>query len=432
MNRKKYMEKRNALVNEAQTLIDEGKVDEANAKMEEVKALDESFQAQAEAEAALQALSTVPAGLNMQNLTDKGAASALLDNATNAGMAQLMGATGMDGDVVDYASDIYLTAWANTMQRKPLSAEESNAFKMVNEAFTHTTENTGIVIPKTVAKGIWTEIGEVYPYWNDISKTYVNGTLSMITGDTSTDAGWYDEATATEDGKETFGELTLSGCELARSITVSWKLQEMAMEEFLPYIQRRLAERMGAALGYGATHGKGKPGTGESFKPEPMGVVTALEKQKDTPQIVTYKQGSLTYDDIVKARALIKGGYAAGLAIYAKADTIWTQMATIKDNNGRPILISDVVNGQGVIRVLGIPVKEDDSMSEGEILFSNPSRGYSANVNKEISVTTENHAKLRNTDYCAYAIVDGGVISYKAHALLKADGTVNTTNAGES
>ena len=165
----------------------------------------------------------------------------------------------------------------------------------------------------------------------------------------------------------------------------------------------------------------------DTFKPEPMGVVTALEKQKDTPQIVTYTKDKLSYDDIVSTRAKIKGGYSAGLNIYANATTIWTQLATMKDNNGRPMLISDVVNGQGVIRVLGNQVKEDDSMLDGEILFSNPSRGYAANVNKELSVTTENHGKLRNTDYCGYAIVDGNVVTYKAHALLKASGGAEKT-----
>ena len=32
---------------------------------------------------------------------------------------------------------------------------------------------------------------------------------------------------------------------------------------------------------------------------------------------------------------------------------------------------------------------------------------------------TEDHVKDRATDYCGYAIVDGGVTSTKAHALLK-------------
>lgn len=61
----------------------------------------------------------------------------------------------------------------------------------------------------------------MYPYFDDVSKTYVTGTLSMIQEDTSSDAGWYEEADNTEDGKETFKEFQLNGCELARTITVS-------------------------------------------------------------------------------------------------------------------------------------------------------------------------------------------------------------------
>lgn len=422
MSRKKYMEKRQALLDEAQALLDEGKTTEANAKMEEIKALDESFQAQAEAAAELKALSEEPKGLQVQSLTDS---TAPLVPTSSTDVVQMTGSLGNGEE--GYASKLYQTAWAKTMQRKPLTTDEAAEYALVNETFTHTTENTGIVIPKHVAAGIWQEIGELYPYWNDISKTYVKGTLSMITGETSTEAGWYDEATSIEDAKETFGEIILNGCELARAITVSWKLQEMAMEEFIPYIQRRMAEKMGAALGYGVTHGKGQPGNEDNFKPEPLGIVTALEAQDGTPQIVTYKDGQLTYDDIVQIRAKIKGGYAAGLNIYANANTIWTQLTTIKDGMGRPILISDVINGAGVIRVLGNVVKEDDSMLDGEILFSNPSKGYIANVNKEMSMTTESHAKERTTDYCSYAIIDGTVMTYKAHALLKKEITTPTT-----
>lgn len=78
-----------------------------------------------------------------------------------------------------------------------------------------------------------------------MTKTYVNGLLTMIQEDTSSEAGWYEEGTKTEDGKETFKEYTLGGCELSRAITVSWKLREMAIEDFIPYVQRKMAKKMG-------------------------------------------------------------------------------------------------------------------------------------------------------------------------------------------
>ena len=64
-------------------------------------------------------------------------------------------------------------------------------------------------------------------------------------------------------------------------------------------------------------------------------------------------------------------------------------------------------------------VKEDDSMKDGEILASNAKDGYHLNINKEMTMIPEEHVKERKTDYCGYAIMDGNVLTTKAHALLK-------------
>ena len=88
------------------------------------------------------------------------------------------------------------------------------------------------------------------------------------------------------------------------------------------------------------------------------------------------------------------------------------------DANNRPLFVSDVTAG-GQFRILGMTVKEDDSMKDGEILFSNAYSGYHMNINKEISMMTEEHVKERLTDYVGYGIMDGNIITSKAHALLK-------------
>lgn len=398
MNKQQYLAMRNQLMNEAQALIDAGKAAEAEEKMKEVTALDERWDAIAQAQANFRALNTEPVA----------AAPAIPEDATGKDNAA-------DGAMKALESEEYKVAWAKTLMGKQLTQDESETYTMVNEAFTHTTENTSIVIPKTVTKGIWEMAAEMYPYFADVTKTYVNGTLSMIQEDTSSDAAWYEESSKTEDGKETFKEFQLSGCELARAITVSWKLKEMSIEDFIPYIQRRMARKMGAAAGYGATHGKGK---GSSGKPEPIGTVTALLSAEGTPQVVRYKKGtSPTYQNILDARAKVKSGYSVNLKIYANSTTIWTKLASIVDANKRPIFLVDPT-GNGQIRILGMAVKEDDSMNDGEILISNPSDGYHMNINKEMTMMTEDHVKERKTDYCGYAIMDGNIITDKAHVLL--------------
>nr|DAL23007.1 MAG TPA_asm: major capsid protein [Caudoviricetes sp.] len=425
MNRKEYETKRAALEKEAEALINEGKIEEANAKMDEIKKLDEKQQEAEEKEAEKQAkmqeamanltaLKAVQVGVNIQNLS--GVNPEGLQNATATLQLGLNGKTNSEKEEM-YASEGYKTAWAKLMMGKTITGEEAEMVKMVND-FTHTTENTGIVIPKTVAAGIWQLIEDTYPLWDDIQKTYVKGNYSALVENDSTDAKWYDEATETEDGKDTLKEVSLTGCELSRSVTVSWKLREMAIEDFIPYIQRQLARKMGAGMGYGVSHGKGKPSATE-FKPEPMGIITALEKESETPQIIKYKAGALKYADFADARARLTVG-AKEAKVYANNATIWSEIATILDTNKRPIMVPDPVNGS-VNRILGMEVKQDDSMKDGEILISSPFIGYIANVNKDMSVMTEEHVKLRKVDYCGYAIVDGAPTTTKAHVLLKHD-----------
>ena len=225
MNRKEYEEKRAALTKEAENLINDGKVDEANAKMDEIKKLDEKQQEyedkeaekqarMKEAMANLTALSAAQVGVNIQNLA--GLNPEGLQTAT-ASLQIGLGDMKNDEKEKMYASEDYKNAWAKVMMGKTITGEEAQIVQMVNE-YTHTTENTGIVIPKSVAAGIWQFIEDMYPLWNDIQKTYVKGNYSALLEDSSTEAKWYDEPTATEDGKETLKELQLTGCELSRAV----------------------------------------------------------------------------------------------------------------------------------------------------------------------------------------------------------------------
>jgi HK97 family phage major capsid protein len=43
--------------------------------------------------------------------------------------------------------------------------------------------------------------------------------------------------------------------------------------------------------------------------------------------------------------ALVKSGYLRNAEIYATNNTIWTQLANIVDNTGKPMFIPDVTNG---------------------------------------------------------------------------------------
>ena len=414
MNKEKYLEQRNALLKEIENLIEEGKIEDADAKMKEVEALDEKWENTKKATANLTALK------GSTKVTD-------IENKS----VTVEGGTVVDGILENKVDDkkAYEMAWAKTMQGKSLEKGEQEIFDRVNAEFnntyTHDTGNTATLIPETVVAGIWSRATEMYPLLADVKKFNVKGTLviNKHTAIAAGDAAWYDESTPTADEKNTFGQLTLTGCELAKAITVTWKLRSMATEEFIPYIINELGERVGVALGTAITQGRGKPGEGQTFEPEPLGIETALLAEDSTPQVVTYNPNAstpdpLAYEDFTAAIGKIHSSYLAGTAIYANNATIWNRLANLTDSTGRPLFIPDLTSG-GVGRMWGFAVKADAGVSNDTVIIGNPNKGYVLNTNEPMSVATEEHVKARTVDYAAYTIVDGGLLDNKAFALIK-------------
>lgn len=416
MNYNEYLEQRNALMAEVEAFIAEGKIEDSNAKMEEVKELDNKWEEIKLANANLNALKDNNKVLDLENKTVKVEGAKIVDNI-------------IENKVVD-ENKVYENAWAKFMQGNRLEGEELEIFNKVNKefnnAYTHTTTGTPTLIPETVVKGIWARAEEMYPFLADVKKYNVQGTLTINkhTAIAEGDAAWYDEATATADEKNTFGQLTLTGCELAKAITVTWKMRAMAVEEFIPYIKNELGKRVGVALGTAVIKGKGKPGESDTFKPEPLGVETALLAESNTPQVVTYDYDNattpvpLTYKKITEAISKVHSSYLNGCAFYANNSTIWTQLANITDENGRPIFIPDTTAG-GVGRMLGFVVKADAGVTTNNIVFGNPGEAYILNNNEPMSLASEEHVKARTVDYAAYAIVDGAPLDTKAFALIQ-------------
>lgn len=409
MNKEKYLQLRNEMMKEAENLISEGKSDDANAKMKEIEDLDNKWEETKKANANLAALKDNDKVADIQGKSEDVQGGQVVDEIKEAKAQK-------------NEQEQYKVAWAKNMMGQRLDNKEQEIFDKVNSefnnAYTHDTGNTGILIPETVASGIWKRAEENYPLFADAKKYNVSGKLTIKKHEAivAGDAAWYDEATPTADEQNQFGELTLDGHELSKAVTVSWKIKSMAMDEFIPFIIDELGDRVGVALGTAAASGSG---TGQ-----PEGVETALLAETGTPQVITYDPDNattpvpLTYDMVAQAAGLVHSSYLNGAAFYANNATIWNRLATLKDNDGRPLFIPDVTSG-GVGRIFGIVVKPDAGVTDGNIIIGNPGRGQVFNTNEPFSVVTEDHAKARTTDYVAYAIVDGGILDTKAFALIQ-------------
>ena len=397
MNKEKYLETRAAMLEEAQNLINSGKIEEAAAKRAEIEKLDAEFEEASKEQANLDALNKENEEVSdMKNMS-----------VSEGGLTEV--AKLENKNTVNYEE-----VFAKVALQRDLSDEEVNVFNQMNpeNVYTHNTSNTEIVIPETVIGGIIDEMKELHPILADVVATRIKGTVKYVkrTGIPAGDADYYDEATPTADEENKFGELTLNGKELSKAVTVTWKLQAMAVSDFIPFITRELGERMGAAKAKAFVKGKGDA-------KYPQGVVTAIEAEASTPQKVSYKAEGLTYKDLTAAMSKIKSGYTSGAKVYANNTTVWGTLANVMDEKGHPLFIPDVSAG-GVGRIFGIIVKEEDAMGDGEILIGNMAAGYKENISEDMKLVTENHAKARNTDFVGYEVHDGGVIDEKEFAYM--------------
>lgn len=405
----KFKAQRDALMKEVNDLIENGDIDGANAKMDEVKALDEKIETAVTAKKNMDALSAAAPAMDISDKGVMGVQTAPEGSVSLEGNAK--------GGFEDKEKE-YENAWAKWAMGTA-NAEDNAVIKAYNAALT--TKTTGVVIPTTLAKGILDDIEKAFPYYADTAKTFVTGAVTYLKDTGSSDAAWYDEATPTADGTQSIGTITLYGCELARSITVSWKLKAMSVSEFLPYIRAKLSSKMGQALGYGVFNGRGiSPES--TWKPEPIGVITELLKGGNASQVIELTNP--TADQLIagfaRVNAAIEPYYEDGAAYYVNSKTLWNRIAPVCDSTGRPIFtVNSDVQSSIVGYIYGKPVKRDSGVPDDRIVLSNAKDGYIVNVNQQITLSQQDDGKARTTDYNAYGIFDGCPVSAKAHALLK-------------
>lgn len=403
MNREQYLQQRTELMNRAQAHIDAGELEEAEGIMNEVKELDKEFERASAAVANMRALqNNIPVPTGIQNIMT--GAGKIVDQTEDK-----------DYEELNVDSSTYREAFFNRLMGNEVTNEQERAFATVNSNIQNamTGTSTSVVIPTTTSSKIWRKVGELYPFYQDCFKMSVKGNFELIKEKASSDAKWYDEETATEDGKEDLEKYQLAGCELSRAIDVSWKLKKMSMDDFENYIVEKMAKKMGAALGYASVQGKGKP-TAAEHKPEPLGVATALQMAGNEKRIVEYTTAP-TYANLTTLFSKVKSAYKK--TVYATNDFIWSVLANIKDKNDRPYFIPDTTAG-GVGRLFGAVVKEDDSVPADMLLLGDAS-AYTMNFNEDITLDTEENKKKRTTSYLGYAIADGAPEDLDAFALLK-------------
>ena len=302
------------------------------------------------------------------------------------------------------ASAEYRSAWAKKLMcREDYTEEEKRALDVA--LTTTATEyvapsgsadgvnNGGLFIPETVSMEILKEVELESPFLRDIVATHIKGLISMpykVSGS---------GAEAGEEGKENklesdeWAELTFAQMELTKTIRVTWKLEAMAVEEFISYIVGEIAREMREALA-------DKPFYGTGVK-EIAGIALSGNHVS-----VEYKDTDTALEAIKKGIAKLPKRKRAGAKIYI-AEDMALDIAFLKDDNGS--YLNNPVNGVGLDNIAKYKVEVDPFLKDGEYVIGN-ARNYKMNYNEGISVTKDIIGRARVNDYTGYAVVGGAPV----------------------
>lgn len=332
--KEEYLNYRKTMLDEAEQMINEGKIEEGNAKLEDVKELDEDFEAFAQTKANLAALSGAQPQVNLENLMGnssvQGAVIAVTDN-NNPGQDM-------------YDSLEYRNAFMNNVIHGTPIPER---FKNSNEN-TKTTD-VATVIPTTTMNKIIEKLETVGRIYAKVTKTAFKGGLAIPTSTVKPVASWVAEGKGSDRQKKTTGKITFNYYKLRCAISMSIETQTMALSAFEAKFVENVTTAMIKAIEQGIFTGTGSTGG------QMTGFLT--ETVTDDKKVMITKAGKITYKDLCAAEAALPEEYENGAEWYMRKATFFNQIAAMTDSNGQPVARVNVgINGKPVYNILGRPV----------------------------------------------------------------------------
>lgn len=154
------------------------------------------------------------------------------------------------------------------------------------------------------------------------------------------------------------------------------KLINDAGMDIVNYSQNLLFRRLGYALDRAMLTGTGADNI--------EGLVNATTTYTSTCKVAG-ASSALAIDDLMKMAANMETVYQSGAKwVVCRAD--FEKIFALKDGNGRPYMIRDVVNDVVTYRLLGLEVLINDAATK--IYLVNFAHAYSGMIKKDVSLTT--------------------------------------------
>ena len=284
--------------------------------------------------------------------------------------------------------------YRNAFLKRLLGEELSEVEK---RAYTHTTENTGEVMPTELQDKIYSTMEESHPILKDVQVLRTGAVISIVkhTSIVAGDAAQVAEGVANADEENTFVNVTLSGKDFSKHVDFSYRLGKMAIPAFEQYLVKEISDRIGSAM------------ADDVIAQIKLDLATANKLDATTP-------GTLAIGDVLRGLGSLKK--TGRVYVYANNTTLYGNIATMTDADTK---LSFIPNYQEAIaaQVLGKGIKEEDALADGEILILDPSQ-FVYNVVQDIMIERDKDIKKHVHTLAGFAIAEGTLTNDKAGSLI--------------
>lgn len=315
-------------------------------------------------------------------------------------------------DVIDTPE--YRSAFLKNMLGHKLSENETAAkdagriyAEKRDDAFTTSTTGAA-VIPTATLNEIISKARAQGGLLSQCRAFSVPSKIAVPVGTPSNRAAWHVEGSNVESEAMIPTNVIFDGYELIKIFSLSAKAKRMSISAFESYLVDELKACILEAIDYALINGTGVG--------QPEGLLNAITWDNTNSVNATSKY---SYEDIVKAVALLKRGYATGAKWVMNNATLYTQFYGLTDTNKRPVFIADP-KIEGIGKILGFDVVVDDNMPDDTAILGDFSRYLGWNLPEGILIETSRESSFKKglIDIRALAIADTKVIVDEAFVKL--------------
>ena len=325
--KEKYIAKREELMTEAQNFINEGKIQEFEAKKIEVEQLDADYEIACQKQAEFDALNQNNKVTKIENTSVK-VDGAIMERMNGMNMVEEVEFTNSVG---------YRKSFMNYVRNGQINREFINADNNT------LTSDVSVVIPQVVLDQIVCRIQDSELLKAITNTNYKTG-VAVAVNQVKPQATWTAEGASSDKQKATVGQIVFGAFKLRVAISMSLEVSELSLQAFEAMLTAQIAEALQKALEEAVVKGTG------------VGMPKGLTQETPVETVTLDAVNRLTYDKVCEIEGCIKSEYDKD-SIYIMNKKTFFNMLDVQENGGQVVASMHTdVDGKVKRFIFGRPV----------------------------------------------------------------------------